>query len=139
MFILIALLLAGHAPAPASAPPAPAAAPDAPKAPARLWTWTLYPGPKSVSLAHEVPDTNALGEVLQCQAGSGQVTVEFYPAGATRPQDKLTAPLAVRDAAFQAFVKTGRLAVKTGERSAEITVPDKDRPKLDRFAQLCGT
>jgi hypothetical protein len=102
------------------------------------WVWSLYENRASVTLAHEVPDTNALGAVLECAPGSGRVKVTVYPDGATRPQDKLTAQLAVSDPAFKSFLTTGRLNVKHDEASASIVLPAADKPKLDRFSKLCG-
>lgn len=103
----------------------------------QLWVWSLYENKASVTLAHEVPDTSVLGAVLECAPGSGRIKVTVYPDNA-RPQDRLTAQIASADKPFQTFLGTGHLLLKSDAASAEVVLPPADKPKLDRFAKLCG-
>ena len=91
----------------------------------------------SVTLVHEVPDTDMLGAVLECARGSGKIKVTVY-ADPRKPQDRLTALLPAADKPFQGFLASGRLALKAETGSAEVVLPPADKPKLDRFAKLCG-
>lgn len=100
------------------------------------WTWTLYEDRTSLALANEVPDTDSLAAVLECVPGSGQAKVSIYPSG------KRTSPVVgqykTTDAAFTAFVATGKLSLKTDAGEGQIAMDAPHRPKLERFSQLCG-
>lgn len=100
------------------------------------WTWTLYEGRTSLALANEIPDTDSLAAVLECTPGSGQARVSIFPSG------KRTSPVVgqykTTDAAFVAFVASGKLSLKTEAGSGEIAMDAPHLPKLARFSQLCG-
>lgn len=100
------------------------------------WTWTLYEGRTSLALANEIPDTDSLAAVLECTPGSGQAKVSIFPSG------KRTSPVVgqykTTDAAFVAFVASGKLSLKTEAGSGEIAMDAPHLPKLARFSQLCG-
>jgi hypothetical protein len=108
------------------------------KAPAAPWTWSVYDRGDTVTLANEVPDTDALGAVFECVKGSGQAKVSVYPDGAVRPEDRFTVPLATRDPVFEEFRRTGRLVVRSEDRAATISVSPAHRGDLERFTRLCG-
>jgi hypothetical protein len=101
------------------------------------WTWTLYEGRASLALANEVPDTSHLAAVIECTPGSGQAKVSVFPAGGSR-----TTPVVARyrttDAAFVAFVRSGKLSLKTDAGTGEIAMDAVHRAKLWRFSRLCG-
>ncbi|HYE42232.1 MAG TPA: hypothetical protein VEA15_02470 [Caulobacteraceae bacterium] len=101
-----------------------------------LWTWTLYEDPASLALANEVPDTEQLAAVLECKPGSGAAKVSVFPKGDG------VAPVAqefrTMDPAFAEFVKTGKLSFKTDGGAGDIEMKAEHRPKLERFARLCG-
>lgn len=100
------------------------------------WTWTLYENRTSLALANEIPDTDSLAAVLECTPGSGQAKVSIYPAG--RSSSPVVGEYKTTDAAFVAFVTTGKLSLKTDAGSGEIAMDAPHRPKLERFSQLCG-
>ena len=60
-------------------------------APASGWTWSLYEGEGPLVLANDIPDTAALRSTLQCQAGSGAVTIAIYGEPATAGFARITA------------------------------------------------
>jgi|GWRWMinimDraft_5_1066013.scaffolds.fasta_scaffold107978_1 hypothetical protein len=101
------------------------------------WTWTLYEDRASLALANEIPDTRNLAAVLECTPGSGLARVSIFPAGGSR-----TTPVVGRyqttDAAFVAFVRSGKLSLKTEAGSGEIAMDAVHRNKLWRFSRLCG-
>jgi len=100
------------------------------------WTWTLYEDHTALALANEIPDTDSLAAVLECTPGSGQAKVSIFPSG------KRTSPVVgqykTTDAAFVAFVASGKLSLKTEAGSGEIAMAAPHLPKLARFSQLCG-
>jgi hypothetical protein len=95
------------------------------------WTWSVYESASTVTLAHEAPDTNMLGPVLECARGSGQVKVTVNVGAGP---DRFSAILPARDPAFQGFVATGKMTVSDPTRAAIVTAPIK----VARFAKLCG-
>ena len=101
------------------------------------WTWTLYEDRASLALANEIPDTRNLAAVLECTPGSGQARISIFPAGGSR-----TTPVVARfqttDAAFVAFVRSGKLSLKTEAGTGDIAMDAVHRAKLWRFARLCG-
>jgi hypothetical protein len=107
-------------------------------APQGQWTWSLYEHDKSVTLANEIPDTDSIGAVFECDKGSGQARLSVYPDGARRPEDRFTVPVGIRDALFADFLKTGRMVVRSEERIATILLSPDHRRDLQRFAALCG-
>lgn len=104
--------------------------------PADTWVWTLYESKTSTTLAHEVPDTDRLAEVLACPRGGGAVKVTVYPGDAAG--ETLEQSISPADPAFQTFIKTGRFSVGTGDRPATILLGAKDMSRLARFGKLCG-
>lgn len=122
---------------------------------AARWVWSLYDGPDSVALALEVPDTDRLRAVLECEPRSGVARVTVYgpivrpeyvtftagDATATSERveaDGLAAGLRLDHPVFRAFAVGGRLQVRAGDSRTSVVVPRADRPKLTRFASLCG-
>jgi hypothetical protein len=101
------------------------------------WTWTLYEGRASLALANEIPDTSNLAAVLECTPGSGEAKVSIFPAGGSR-----TTPVVARyqttDPAFIAFVRSGKLSLRTEAGAGEIDMDAVHRAKLWRFSRLCG-
>lgn len=123
---------------------------------AARWVWSLYDSEDSVALALEVPDTDRLRAVLECEPRSGVARVTVY-GPAERPEyvtlaageasaaserveaDGLAATLRLDHPVFRAFAAGGRLTVSAGDSRAEVVVPAADRPKLNRFGALCGS
>lgn len=120
------------------------------------WTWTLYQDSPLV-LAEEIPDSPDLRATFECEPGSGVARATLYGPAAPEGMARLTAgeasavaeTQASRDGAlkftvrsdhpvFAAFVAEGRLAVAVGEQRRAVDVPADHRPKLRRFAELCG-
>lgn len=120
------------------------------------WTWTLYEDAPLV-LAEEIPDTPELRATFECDAGSGVARATLYGPSAAAGMARLTAgeasavaeAQASRDGAlkfsvrsdhpvFAAFVADGRLGVVVGEQRRAVEVSADHRPKLRRFAELCG-
>ena len=104
-------------------------------APTAGWTWSLYEGDGPLVLANEIPDTADLRATLQCQPGSGAVSVAVYGEDATAGFARITAggmtatsearvgrggkletAVPVDHPAFSAFVATGRMTVAVGGR-----------------------
>ncbi|MDQ1154072.1 hypothetical protein [Brevundimonas sp. SORGH_AS_0993] len=125
--------------------------------PAAGWTWTLYEGSGPLVLANERPDSPDLKTTLQCQAGSGVVTVSVYGAdpasgfaritagSATATAEaragrggKLETALPVDHPAFAAFVVGGSMTVTVGESQSAVTVERPHLAKLRRFADRCA-
>ncbi len=120
------------------------------------WTWTLYEGDGPVVLAHEAPDTAQLRSTFQCEPGSGVAQVAVYDgdlsggfatvtAGsasaateAEASRGKLSFALRTDHPVFAQFVASGGLTVRSGARSQTVTVDRMHRPRLRRFAELCG-
>jgi len=102
-----------------------------------IWTWTLYENPGAVALANEVPDSAKLAAVLECQPGSGAAKVSIFPEGG-RSRTPVTGEFKTSEAAFSAFVRSGRLSLRTQGGAGEIAMDAEHRPKLERFARLCG-
>ena len=126
-------------------------------APTAAWTWSLYEGDGPLVLANEVPDTANLRATLQCQPGSGAVSVAVYAedaksgfaritaGGATATSEarvgrggKLETAVPVDHPAFSAFVATGRMTVAVGDAADTITVERAHLAKLRRFADRCA-
>lgn len=124
--------------------------------PAAGWTWTLYEGSGPMVLANEKPDSPDLKATLQCQPGSGVVTVAVYGADsasgfaritagsaaataeARAGRGKLETALPVDHPAFAAFVVSGRMIVTVGESQNAVTVERPHLAKLRRFADRCA-
>lgn len=121
------------------------------------WTWTLYADEGPVVLAHEIPDTSRLREILECEAGRGVVEVTLYGADGVTGMARVSAGEATAVAqaqpsrgggmklalladhpAFAAFNADGRLAVAFGEDRRMLEVPPGDLVKLRRFTELCS-
>lgn len=121
------------------------------------WTWTLYEGSGPLVLANETPDTPDLKATLQCQPGSGVVSVAVYgsdaPSGFARITagnatataearagrgGKLEAALPVDHPAFAAFVATGSMTIAVGEARSAVNVERPHLAKLRRFADRCS-
>ena len=114
---------------------------------AARWVWSLYDSEDSVALALEVPDTDRLRAVLECEPRSGVARVTVYGPAAGEASaaserveaDGLAATLRLDHPVFRAFAAGGRLTVSAGDSRAEVVVPAADRPKLNRFGALCGS
>ncbi|WP_291535733.1 hypothetical protein [Brevundimonas sp.] len=121
------------------------------------WTWSLYEGDGPLVLANDIPDTAELRATLQCQPGSGAVTVSVYGSpvsagfaritagGATAASQarvgrdgKLEAGIPVGHPAFSAFVADGRMTIAVGDDVRSITVERPHMAKLRRFADRCA-
>lgn len=126
-------------------------------APTAGWTWSLYEGDGPLVLANEVPDTAGLRATLQCQPGSGAVSVAVYAEDAKSGFARITAggmtatsearvgrggkvetAVPVDHPAFSAFVATGRMTVAVGDATSTITVERPHLAKLRRFADRCA-
>lgn len=126
-------------------------------APTTGWTWSLYEGDGPLVLANEIPDTAELRATLQCQPGSGAVSVAVYGDDATAGFARITAggmtatsearvgrggkletAVPVDHPAFSAFVATGRMTVAVGDAADTITVERPHLAKLRRFADRCA-
>ena len=101
-----------------------------------LWTWTLYEDRASLALANEIPDSTSLAAVLECVPGSGTARVSIFPAEGSRPP--VVGELKTTDPVFVAFVRSGRLSIKTEKGSGQIFMGPDHRSKLARFSRLCG-
>ena len=121
------------------------------------WTWSLYEGDGPLVLANDIPDTANLRATLQCQPGSGAVTVAVYgenptagfaritAGGASAASEarvgrggKLETAIPVDHPAFSAFVADGRMTIAVGDDANRITVERPHLAKLRRFADLCA-
>jgi hypothetical protein len=126
-------------------------------APTAGWTWSLYEGDGPMVLANEVPDTANLRATLQCQPGSGAVSVAVYGDDATAGFARITAggmtaasearvgrggkletAIPVDHPAFSAFVADGRMTITVGDDADTITVERPHLAKLRRFADRCA-
>lgn len=126
-------------------------------APASGWTWSLYEGEGPLVLANDIPDTAELRSTLQCQAGSGAVTISVYGEPATAGFARITAggnsaasqarvgrggkletALPVDHPAFTAFVADGRMTITVGSDVRTVTVEHSHLAKLRRFADRCA-
>lgn len=101
------------------------------------WTWTLYEDRASLALANEIPDTRNLAAVLECTPGSGRAKVSVFPPGGSRTTP-VVAEYRTTDAAFVAFVRSGKLSLRTEAGTGEIAMDAVHRSKLWRFSRLCG-
>lgn len=101
-----------------------------------LWTWTLYEDPEALALANEVPDTEQLSAVLECRPGSGLAKVSVFPKGDGAAP--VSSEFRTRDPAFVEFVKSGKLNFRSESGAGDIDMKSEHRPKLERFARLCG-
>lgn len=121
------------------------------------WTWTLYDDARALVLANEMPDTEHLRATLECDAGSGAVTVRIYGfgpggefaqlrAGGATAQSQADADsdgslgvgLRIDHPVFAAFAGGGRLAVTSGDRAGAVTIDRANLAKLRRFGELCA-
>lgn len=126
-------------------------------APAAGWTWSLYEGEGPMVLANDIPDTAELRATLQCQPGSGAVSVAIYGEGASAGFARITAggvtatsearagrrgkletAIPVDHPAFSAFVADGRMTITVGADANTITVERPHLAKLRRFADRCA-
>lgn len=126
-------------------------------APTAGWTWSLYEGDGPLVLANEIPDTAELRATLQCQPGSGAVSVAVYGDDATAGFARITAggvtatsearigrggkletAIPVDHPAFSAFVADGRMTITVGGDADTITVERPHLAKLRRFADRCA-
>ena len=126
-------------------------------APTAGWTWSLYEGDGPLVLANEIPDTAELRATLQCQPGSGAVSVAVYGDDATAGFARITAggvtatsearigrggkletAIPVDHPAFSAFVADGRMTITVGDSADTITVERPHLAKLRRFADRCA-
>lgn len=101
------------------------------------WTWTLYEDRASLALANEIPDTTSLAAVLECAPGSGRAKVSIFPSGVPRSRP-VVGEFQTTDPAFAAFVRSGRLSLRSEAGTGEIAMDAVHRSKLWRFARLCG-
>ena len=129
MIPALAALLAVLAQAPAHAQP---------RAGAEPWTWSLFDHGQTVTLAHEVPDTDRISEVFECTRATGDIKVSVYPGGDAKSAQKFDTAMTVRDPRFPAFVQTGKLNLTQGEQSDTVTIAGKDLQTLAKFGKLCG-
>jgi hypothetical protein len=126
-------------------------------APAAGWTWSLYEGEGPMVLANDIPDTAELRATLQCQPGSGAVSVAVYGQDATAGFARITAggvtatsearvgrggkletAIPVGHPAFSAFVADGRMTITVGDDASTIIVERPHLAKLRRFADRCA-
>lgn len=126
-------------------------------APAPAWTWTLYDGEGPLVLAEEVPDSPDLRNTLECEAGSGRVSLTLYdanpnggfvtvrsgPGSATaqvEPAHSGKTDVALRTdlPVFAAFTASGEMTVALGEQDRRISVGRGHLAKLRRFAERCA-
>ncbi|WAC59196.1 hypothetical protein [Brevundimonas sp. SL130] len=129
---------------------------------ASAWTWTLYEGEGPMVLANELPDTPALKATLQCAPGSGVVDLALYDGGGRRLQvqpgfarltsGEVTTTSEVRAGRggrvettvrtdhplFAAFVRSGDMALMTGDQTLAVKVDRPHLAKLRRFADRCA-
>ena len=70
--------------------------------PSAGWTWTLYEGSGPMVLANERPDSPDLKATLQCQPGSGVVTVAVYGSDPVSGFARITAGSATATAEARA-------------------------------------
>lgn len=102
-----------------------------------LWTWTLYEDRASLALANEIPDSTSLAAVLECVPGSGAAKVSIFPSEG-RSRTPVVSEFKTSDAAFVAFVRSGRLSIKSETGQGQIFMGPDHRSKLARFSRLCG-
>jgi len=126
-------------------------------APAAGWTWSLYEGDGPMVLANDIPDTASLRSTLQCQPGSGAVSVAIYGENAAAGFARITAggvaatsearvgrggkletAIPVDHPAFSAFVADGRMTITVGDDASTIIVERPHLAKLRRFADRCA-
>jgi hypothetical protein len=126
-------------------------------APTAGWTWSLYEGDGPMVLANDIPDTANLRATLQCQPGSGAVSIAVYGDDATAGFARITAggmtaasearvgrggkletAIPVDHPAFSAFVADGRMTITVGDDADTITVERPHLAKLRRFADRCA-
>lgn len=123
------------------------------------WTWTLYEGEGPLVLAHEIPDTPQLRGTLECEPGSGAARISAYgggpgaafaslssggasasaevqPTRGSAPRVAVMLPTA--HPVFAAFIETGSLTIRTGDRTQVVAIQRPHLSKLRRFAELCG-
>ena len=119
------------------------------------WTWSLYDGQRLV-LANEIIDTPQLRATLECEPGSGAISVVLFgptlagPATVTSGAATTTATargkaqggfeltLNARSAVLQAFAAGGKMTVRVADQTRSIDMGDQGLPLLRRFAQQCG-
>ncbi|WP_296818014.1 hypothetical protein [Brevundimonas sp.] len=121
--------------------------------PADGWVWSFYDSGGTAVLAREVPDTEQLAAVLECEPGSGVVRVTVYgprarpafvsvaagPAEADAERveaDGLAVRLRLDHPVIQAFAGGQALTVRADGESASVAAPAG--APLDRFRRACG-
>lgn len=127
--------------------------------PASGWTWTLYDADGPLVLANEIPDTPQLRGTIECEPGSGVARISAYgdgpgaafatlaSGGATATAEvqptrgsarRVSVMLPTAHPVFMAFLESGALSVRSGDRTQAITITRPHLAKLRRFAELCG-
>ena len=118
------------------------------------WVWTYYDNGGSAVLAREVPDTERLSAVLECEPGSGVARLSVYgpegrpgfvnvaagdvSADAERVEaDGLAVRLRLDHPLMQAFGRGESLTVSAGEETAVAPAPGAEA--FGRFRTACGT
>jgi hypothetical protein len=113
----------------------------------------------TATLAYGVANSDSVGLMLQCQAGSRRISVSDVarsPAadhlvlisGKARSdlpatvddatgQPTLWAQAAAADRALEAFRRTGRIAVKTRGGGYALEARPDEKPRVERFFEAC--
>ena len=134
----------------------------APDAEADTRAWVLGADGAETRLAYGTPDSDDAPLMLRCRAGSGRVTVSRDAAkpgeGVTlasggrsltlRGQEEpdmingegviVTAQTSLNGPVLQGFRDSGRLALVTDRRRAELPATAAERVQIRRFFQTCG-
>ena len=117
------------------------------------WVWSYYDSGGTAVLAREVPDTERLSAVLECQPGSGVARITVYgpearpafvnvSAGAASADaerveaDGLAVRLRLDHPVFQAFASGEALSVRADGEAAIVTAPVG--APLDSFRSACA-
>lgn len=116
------------------------------------WVWAFYDNDGAAVLAREVPDTDRLSTVLECEPGSGVARLTVYGPQA-RPEfvnvsaggvsadaervdsDGLSVRLRLDHPLFAAFGRGETLTISAGEESASAPAPAA--AILNRFRAAC--
>lgn len=117
------------------------------------WVWAFYDGDGMAVLAREVPDTDRLSAVLECEPGSGVARLTVY-GPSERPEfvnvsagdvsadaervdsDGLAVRLRLDHPVFLAFAQGEALTFSAGEDTASAPAPPT--AVLARFRAACG-
>ncbi len=117
------------------------------------WVWSYYDSGGAAVLAREVPDTERLSAVLECEPGSGVARVTVYgpearpafvsvsagsaSADAERVEaDGLAVRLRLDHPVFQAFALGEALTVRADGDTATVAAPTGQ--PLDSFRSACA-